>query len=153
MKRQWMAGFAGFLAGVIVLAEPASAHPQQQAHSQHRTAGAQQDEAEFVNASGWIRKGEVIQKGTASYYGNGRLSRYTANGDVFDKSAMTAAHPWLPFGTRVLVRDESSGREVTVTVNDRLPTRARVIDLSIGAARVLGILHRGVTTVSLEHTT
>jgi rare lipoprotein A len=66
---------------------------------------------------------------------------------------MTAAHPWLPFGTRVLVRDEHSGREVTVTINDRLPTKGRVIDLSIGAAKVLGILHRGITKVSLEHST
>lgn len=151
MKRQWMAGFAGFLAGLIVLAAPASAHPQRQAHTQRGTA---QDKSEFyVDSGGWIRKTGVIQKGTASYYGYGRLSRYTANGDVFDRSAMTAAHPWLPFGTKVLVRDVSSGQEVTVTINDRLPTRGRVIDLSVGAARVLGILHRGITTVSLEHTT
>ena len=63
---------------------------------------------------------------------------------------MTAAHAWLPFGTRVRVRDESTGREVLVTITDRLPTRRRVIDLSVGAARELGMLHRGLTVVSLE---
>jgi rare lipoprotein A len=151
MKRQWIAGFAGLLAGLIVLAGEVSA--QQQRQAQTRDGTAQEQSEFFVDSRGWIRKSGVIQKGKASYYGFGPLSRYTASGDVFDRSAMTAAHPWLPFGTRVLVRDETSGREVTVTINDRLPTRGRVIDLSVGAARVLGILNRGVATVSLEHTT
>ena len=93
------------------------------------------------------------QKGTASYYGVGALSRYTASGAVFDKGAMTAAHAWLPFGTRVNVRDEQTGREIIVTITDRLPGTRRVIDLSVGAARELGILHRGLTVVSLQHAT
>jgi rare lipoprotein A len=152
MKRYIVAGFAGILAGMLVLGGEASAHPQREAVGRH---GADQVASGFfVDSGGWIRKsGGTIQKGKASYYGYGRLSRYTASGDVFDKFAMTAAHPWLPFGTRVLVRDENSGKEVTVTINDRLPTRGRVIDLSVGAARELGILHRGLATVSLEHTT
>ena len=127
------------------MAGSASAHQQGKAQSPGEIAF-------IADSIGSARKG-LIQTGTASYYGIGPLSRYTASGEVFDRSAMTAAHPWLPFGTRVLVRDEHSGREVTVTINDRLPTKGRVIDLSIGAAKVLGILHRGITKVSLEHST
>lgn len=96
---------------------------------------------------------ELIQTGVASFYGYGPLSRYTASGEVFDRWAMTAAHAWLPFGTRVLVRDATSGRAVTVTITDRLPTKRRVIDLTVGAARELGILRRGVTHVSVERAT
>src|SRR4051794_27793623 len=99
MKTLRMAGLAGLLAGVIAVAGEANAHPQGKAHSQGGIS--------FVaDAKGWVRRGELIQTGTASYYGIGPLSRYTASGEVFDRSAMTAAHPWLPFGTRVLVRDE-----------------------------------------------
>ena len=151
MKKHAMAGFAGLLAGLIALAGAASAHPRHQSNA-HNAAGQQQAES-LVDSGVWLRKSGVIQKGKASYYGLGRLSRHTASGDLFDKFAMTAAHPWLPFGTRVLVRDESTGREVTVTINDRLPTRGRVIDLSVGAARELGILDRGLATVSVVHTT
>ena len=146
MKRHVMAGFAGLIAGLIVWGAGASAHPR-------RHASPSQGGSGLVESGEWIGKRGVIQEGKASYYGHGALSRYTASGEPFDKYAMTAAHPWLPFGSRVLVRDITTGREVTVTINDRLPTRARVIDLSVGAARELGILSRGVATVSIEHTT
>jgi rare lipoprotein A len=62
---------------------------------------------------------------------------------------MTAAHPWLPFGTKVLVTVESTGRAVMVTITDRLPSRRRIIDLSREAAARLGILRQGVAMVTL----
>ena len=90
------------------------------------------------------------EAGVASYYANRHTGRRTASGARFDQSAMTAAHAYLPFGTKVLVTLEGSNREVLVTINDRLPTPTRVIDLSVGAARALGILHRGLARVVLR---
>jgi len=61
---------------------------------------------------------------------------------------MTAAHRSLPFGTRVRVRDLNTKRSVDVVINDRGPfVRGRVLDLSVGAARALGIQGRGVSHV------
>jgi rare lipoprotein A len=90
------------------------------------------------------------EAGVASYYGTRRVGRRTASGAKFDKAAMTAAHAYLPFGTKVLVTLQGSGRAVVVTINDRLPTPTRVIDLSVGAARALGIIHSGVARVVLR---
>jgi len=85
--------------------------------------------------------------GMASYYWEGQR---TASGARFNPSAMTAAHRSLPFGTRVLVTHLASGRTVTVTINDRGPfIKGRIIDLSSGAAGVLGIKSAGVARVSV----
>jgi rare lipoprotein A len=86
--------------------------------------------------------------GIASYYWQGTQ---TASGEPFDKRAMTAAHPSLPFGTKVRVFCKSTGRQVVVRINDRGPFKpGRVIDLSEGAAEVIGMRGRGLTTVQLE---
>lgn len=90
----------------------------------------------------------VAQKGIASYYGRRHQGHRTASGTSFDKNALTAAHPWLPFGTKVRVTADN-GRSVVVTITDRLPSARRVIDLSLAAARVLGIVSRGLAQVSL----
>ena len=86
--------------------------------------------------------------GKASFYGHpGR----TASGTRFNPHGMTAAHRSLPFGTKLRVSDPKSGRSVVVTVNDRGPfIGGRVIDLSLGAARVLGMTQRGVMHVRAE---
>ncbi len=88
------------------------------------------------------------EKGVASYYGPRHQGRRTASGGRFEQGALTAAHPWLPFGTKVRVT-AANGRSVVVTITDRLPSRRRVIDLSLGAARVLGIVSQGLAAVSL----
>lgn len=83
----------------------------------------------------------------ASWYGHGAR---TASGSRFNPDAMTAAHRTLPFGTRVLVRSQSTGRTVQVVINDRGPfVGGRVIDLARGAATQLGIVGRGVGRVEL----
>jgi len=87
--------------------------------------------------------------GLASYYGLRHQGRRTASGARFDQRALTAAHPWLPFGTKIRVTVEATGRSVVVTVTDRLPSRRRVIDLSTAAARLLGIIRQGLAEVSL----
>lgn len=90
------------------------------------------------------------QTGMASYYGPGMEGNRTASGEPFDMQAMTAAHSCLPMGTKILVTVRATGRSLIVTVNDRLPTRGRVLDLTVGAARALGILGRGLAMVQLS---
>jgi rare lipoprotein A len=83
--------------------------------------------------------------GMASYYSE---SQHVASGAKFDPSGYTCAHPSLPFGTHLRVADPRSGRSVVVTVNDRGPfVRGRSLDLSLGAARALGMIGRGVMRV------
>jgi rare lipoprotein A len=86
--------------------------------------------------------------GMASYYWQGQR---TASGERFNAREMTAAHPTLPFGTKVRVTDVGSGKSVTVRVNDRGPfIKGRVIDVSQAAAESLGMTGKGVTKVKLD---
>lgn len=86
--------------------------------------------------------------GMASYYGNESGSQ-TASGQRFNERAMTAAHRSLPFGTRLKVSHR--GRSVVVTINDRGPfVHGRVLDLSAGAARAIGLAAAGVGLVTAE---
>jgi len=92
--------------------------------------------------------GEV---GVASFYGKHFHGRTTASGERYDMHAFTCAHPSAPFGTRLRVTDLESGRAVVVTVTDRGPfTGGRIVDLSLAAARKLGMVKRGVTRVRVE---
>ena len=86
--------------------------------------------------------------GMASYYGNESGSR-TASGARFNQNALTAAHRSLPFGTKLRVTH--GGQSVIVTINDRGPfVRGRVLDLSTGAARAIGLTGAGVGRVTAE---
>ncbi len=92
-----------------------------------------------------------IRSGKASWYGPGFHGRYTANGEIFNQNALTAAHRSLPFGTKVRVTNVNNGRSVVVRINDRGPfAKGRVIDLSAAAAHNLGMIHHGVVPVRLE---
>ena len=91
-----------------------------------------------------LRGGRDLQRGVASWYGPGFHGRLTANGERFDMNELTAAHKTLPFGTRVLVHNPRTGKEVVVRINDRGPyAKDRVIDLSKAAANALGFKSRG----------
>src|SRR3954471_23255116 len=91
------------------------------------------------------------QGGLASWYGPGFYGRRTASGVVYTGTALTAAHPSLPFGTLVRVTNLANGRTVVVVIDDRGPfVRGRVIDLSMAAARRLGMMQDGVVQVRLE---
>lgn len=84
--------------------------------------------------------------GMASYYKSGKR---TANGEHFNPMGLTAAHRKLPFGTKLKVTNLRTGRSVVVRINDRGPfIRGRVIDLSLGAARVIGLHRSGVARIS-----
>src|SRR3712207_1064649 len=92
--------------------------------------------------------GHKIQGGHASWYGPGFHGRRTASGETFNTNALTAAHRSLPFGTRVRVVNEKTGRSVIVRINDRGPfAKGRVIDLARSAAQQIGM--GGVATVAL----
>ncbi|MDI3560239.1 septal ring lytic transglycosylase RlpA family protein [Bradyrhizobium sp. Arg816] len=92
------------------------------------------------------RSFDRVFSGKASFYSYSK--RKTANGTTFDRDALTAAHRNLPFGTHVRVTDLKSSKSVVVRITDRGPwVRGRVIDLSLGAARSLGITDRGVAQV------
>lgn len=89
--------------------------------------------------------------GVASWYGNPYHGRKTANGEIYDMHALTAAHRTLPFGSIVQVRRSDDGREVRVRINDRGPFFInRVIDLSREAANRIGMLRSGTTEVYVE---
>ena len=84
--------------------------------------------------------------GWASYYKSGKR---TANGERFNPMGLTAAHRKLPFGTRVKVTNLRTGKSVIVRINDRGPfIKGRVMDLSFGAARVIGLHRSGVAKIS-----
>ena len=89
--------------------------------------------------------------GTASYYGARHHGKRTASGEPFNQNALTAAHPRLPFGTRLLVTNLSNKKSVVVRVNDRGPyTRGRIIDVSRKAAQQLGMLRTGTAKVRVQ---
>jgi rare lipoprotein A len=91
--------------------------------------------------------GQMIQ-GVASYYYSGHT---TASGARYNPEGLSAAHRSLPFGTRVRIRHLGNGRSVDVRINDRGPfIGGRVIDLSRGAARVIGMIGSGLARVSVE---
>ena len=91
----------------------------------------------------------VVEKGFASYYSRFYQGRRTSSGSRYDPKKLTAAHPWLPLGTRLRVT-ATNGRSVDVVVTDRMSAAHRIIDLSLQAAQRLGMVHQGVTLVSLS---
>jgi rare lipoprotein A len=91
------------------------------------------------------------QTGEASWYGPGFDGKRTASGERFNQNELTAAHRTLPLGTEVTVTNLENGRQVVVAVNDRGPyAKGRVLDLSKGAARRLGMLEEGTAQVRIE---
>uniref|UniRef100_A0A0C1NAJ9 Probable endolytic peptidoglycan transglycosylase RlpA n=1 Tax=Tolypothrix bouteillei VB521301 TaxID=1479485 RepID=A0A0C1NAJ9_9CYAN len=90
-------------------------------------------------------------QGMASWYGYDGSGNRTATGERYNPEGLTAAHRSLPFGTRVRVTNTRNGRSVVVRINDRGPfIRGRVIDLSAGAARILGVMSTGIAPVRIE---
>lgn len=97
-----------------------------------------------------VRNLPTIQ-GIASWYGKQFHGRQTANGERFDMHELTAAHRSLPFGTTVEVKNLANGRSVVVRINDRGPySGRRVIDLSYGAAKQLGMVGSGTAKVAIQ---
>ncbi len=99
-------------------------------------------------ASTQLAETAIIKTGIASWY---KMGKVTANGERFNPNGLTAAHRFLPFGTRVRVTNLRNGRKVVVRINDRGPfIKNRIIDLAYGAARRIGLHHSGITRVKLD---
>lgn len=87
----------------------------------------------------------------ASWYGPGFHGRLTANGEIYNQMALTAAHKELPFGTFLRVTNQKNGKSVIVRINDRGPyIEGRDLDLSRGTAIALGMVKRGIIRVKVE---
>ena len=142
------------IAGSVTEASARSRHPHHGANHAASPGTAQQSWGQSWGAQPWLNANASVGRsagsgrsfsGVASYYGSESGSR-TASGQRFNQNAMTAAHRSLPFGTKLKVTH--GGRSVVVTINDRGPfIRGRVLDLSKGAARAIGLTGRGVGRV------
>ena len=100
-------------------------------------------------ASNTVRKFQ--QTGIASWYGHQFNGRKTANGERFDMNGLTAAHRSLPLSCFIRVTNKDNGKSVVVKVNDRGPYSGnRILDLSYGAAKQLGIVNQGMGNVTIE---
>ena len=116
-------------------------------HHRHHAKHSHQANSNWLDANASVESGRGFA-GKASFYGNESGSK-TASGQRFNQNAMTAAHRSLPFGTKLRVNYR--GQSVVVTVNDRGPfIKGRVLDLSTGAARAIGLTGAGVGKVTAE---
>ena len=89
--------------------------------------------------------------GISSYYGGFRHGHKTASGEVFNMHALTAAHRTLPLGSHIQVTNLSNGKRITLKVTDRGPYKTgRILDVSQGAAKALGMLKSGTAKVRIH---
>jgi peptidoglycan lytic transglycosylase len=158
-SRTALAVFAAtvLIGGSVTEASAKSRHHHRHHHHGHHASNTPSGASGGIfGGSSWFNANAAIApssggrsfSGMASYYGNESGSR-TASGQRMNAGAMTCAHRSLPFGTRLRVTHGS--RSVVVTVNDRGPfIRGRVLDLSTGAARVIGLTGAGVGRVTAE---
>jgi len=146
---------ATLLVGGSITEASAKSHRHHRHHHHHANQSPQAGSA-ATDSGGFWRNANAFAptsggrsfSGMASFYGNESGSK-TASGQRFNQNAMTAAHRTLPFGTKLRVTHGS--RSVVVTINDRGPfIRGRVLDLSTGAARAVGLTGAGVGRVTAE---
>lgn len=117
------------------------------------TLGRQKEVQQFVNSQSQWAQSQWAQEGVASWYGGREqhLHRHTSLGTVFNRHALTAAHPTAPLGSRLRVISEDTGKSVIVTVTDRGPySHERIIDLSRAAAIRIGMLRAGLAHVRIQ---
>ena len=103
------------------------------------------------NKKSSFNKSKKIFRGISSYYGPKFHVKLTANGEIFDMYGGTAAHKEFPFNTIVRVTNENNGKSQIIRINDRGPyVGNRILDCSFGAAKKLGFVSEGTTTVKIE---
>lgn len=137
-----------FLGSLIILASCAGPGPK------IKSSGSHSKGTYTVNGRTYrplTRIETYSQRGTASWYGPKFHGRPTANGEIYNMYALTAAHRILPFQTKVLVTNLQNGQSVQVRINDRGPfVKNRLIDLSYTAARKLDMIGKGTALVKVE---
>jgi rare lipoprotein A len=150
-SRTALAFFAAtLLVGGSVTEASAKSHRHHGHHHHHHAGNSPRDAStpSWRDANAAVSPSGHSFSGMASFYGSESGSR-TASGQRMNSNAMTAAHRTLPFGTKLRVTH--GGQSVIVTVNDRGPfVRGRVLDLSTGAARAIGLTSAGVGRVTAE---
>ena len=105
----------------------------------------------IIGCSSPVIKAGGTQEGLASYYGKEFNGHRTSSGEIFDINKLTAAHRSYPFGTIIRVTNLKDGSQVDVKVNDRGPVKPeRIIDLSLAAAKSIGLDKLGLVRVRLE---
>ncbi len=98
-----------------------------------------------------VERRRSVETGLASWYGKPFHGRLTANGEVYDMYKISAAHKTLPLGSTVRVTNRNNGKSIVVRVNDRGPfVKGRIIDMSYGGAKALGMVAEGVVPVRVE---
>jgi rare lipoprotein A len=106
------------------------------------------DEKPSRNSTGKVL---LTLEGIASYYAHDFHGKQTSNGETYDMNSLTAAHRTFPFGTKVRVTNLENHKTVIVRVNDRGPFKeGRIMDLSLGAAKVIDLIRTGTARVRLE---
>jgi rare lipoprotein A len=141
--------YAGRLAVLLSLAVLAACaqSPTVISKSEMHSIGRQASRERPIVGSNQVALG-ATSYGLASYYEEGTQ---TASGENFDPQALTAAHPNLPFGTKLRVTNVTTGKSVIVRVNDRGPfVPGRIVDVSHSAAAALGIIDRGTAKVKVD---
>mgnify|MGYP001180350647 CR=1 FL=1 len=98
-----------------------------------------------------FNKSKKVYRGISSYYGSQFHGKLTANGEIFDKWGVSAAHKEFPFNTIVRVTNENNGKSLIIRINDRGPyVNNRILDCSFGAAKKLNFVNEGTASVKIE---
>ncbi len=133
--------FIGLIAVVTLLIVGCSSHPRFRDEPVSKR---------YKDRPAKLKKGQTW-RGVASYYGPKFHGRKTSNGEVFDMHRFTAAHKTLPFGTILEVTNLKNGKKCQVRINDRGPfIEGRIIDLSMGSAKKIGMINDGIAEVELK---
>lgn len=131
--------------------EPLSLSSSLSTTSKKSTTGTGDDILSQLTAVASSTVSRFKQAGLASWYGRQFHGKKTASGETFDMNALTAAHPSLPMNCYIKVTNKDNGESVVVRVNDRSPLQGnRVLDLSYGAAKAIGITQKGTGNVTIE---
>ncbi|MEA3033367.1 MAG: rare lipoprotein [Sphingomonadales bacterium] len=155
LRRRGVARAAGLAVAAMLIAAPAGAvdavSPRLQSLEEAVAAASDPAPSLEAKAEAVQQAYEAIGEGQASYYGRELAGNRTSSGERFNPMALTAAHRTLPLGSLVRVTNLANGRSVIVRVNDRGPfVRTRLIDVSLGAAREIGMVAQGRAQVRLE---
>jgi rare lipoprotein A len=157
LRRRGVARAAGLAVAAMLISAPAGAvdsvSPRMQSLEDAVAAASDPAPAPSLEAKAEAvqQAFEAIGEGQASYYGRELAGNRTSSGERFNPMALTAAHRTLPLGSLVRVTNLANGRSVIVRVNDRGPfVRSRLIDVSLGAAREIGMVAQGRAQVRLE---
>jgi rare lipoprotein A len=159
LRRRGVARAAGLAVAAMLISAPAGAvdsvSPRMQSLEEAVAAASDPAPAPApsidAKAEAVQQAFEAIGEGQASYYGRELAGNRTSSGERFNPMALTAAHRTLPLGSLLRVTNLANGRSVIVRVNDRGPfVRSRLIDVSLGAAREIGMVAQGRAQVRLE---